>query len=345
MDFSIGDNQADYTKPLMSTVDNGENIVLTNLDNMQTYPAMYDVQHEGLLNDCTSSDSVGFHNYLGEDGHSWASQVCPQQNMDYFYVNNDFPVTGDDLTYCSQHDYPYSSSMHDSNPEFQKMLSANDLEEFGSNDEYDDATSPYSEGSELSSDCELLQAINMPHDLTELDNYVHLGTPSESLLTDHQPMNIDSVYHENQYTPLCTIKSEEPLSFDESSCDTDSSLEPSASNCSALEKIHTSSRKRVRGPKNWEFVIRLLNDNNFNPEVIRWEDKAASTFRFVNPAKVAQMWGQRSNKPNLTYDNFARGLRYHYKTGALNSVSDRQLVYRCGPKALEFLRKLSQKSS
>lgn len=70
-----------------------------------------------------------------------------------------------------------------------------------------------------------------------------------------------------------------------------------------------SSTLAVRGPKNWEFVIRLLLDISFNPGVIRWEDKADYTFRLVNPAAIAKMWGERANKPNLTYDNFARGLR------------------------------------
>ena len=61
-----------------------------------------------------------------------------------------------------------------------------------------------------------------------------------------------------------------------------------------------------RGPKNWEFLIRLLADPAYNPSLIRWENKEEATFRLVQPAKIAQMWGLRNDKPNLSYDNFAR---------------------------------------
>ncbi|CAL4112444.1 unnamed protein product, partial [Meganyctiphanes norvegica] len=95
-----------------------------------------------------------------------------------------------------------------------------------------------------------------------------------------------------------------------------------------------------REPKNWEFLIRLLVNPLANPKIIRWEDKEQATFRLVHPEVITQLWNARSTKPNVTYKNFARGLRYHYTTGALVSVSERQFVYGCGPKALEFLDKL-----
>lgn len=65
-----------------------------------------------------------------------------------------------------------------------------------------------------------------------------------------------------------------------------------------------------RGPKSWEFLIRLLADKRTNPALIRWEDEASATFRLTQPAIIAKMWGARSEKSNLTYVNFARGLRY-----------------------------------
>ncbi|XP_063592651.1 ETS-related transcription factor Elf-4-like [Penaeus indicus] len=112
-----------------------------------------------------------------------------------------------------------------------------------------------------------------------------------------------------------------------------------------LEKI-PSKRKRVRGPKNWEFLIRLLADKRTNPSLIRWEDESTATFRLVQPEKIAQMWSTRTpDSPPLTYNNFARGLRYHYSRGALQPVSEKQLVYRCGPKALQYLIDLRKGSS
>nr|XP_045596571.1 Friend leukemia integration 1 transcription factor-like [Procambarus clarkii]XP_045596572.1 Friend leukemia integration 1 transcription factor-like [Procambarus clarkii]XP_045596573.1 Friend leukemia integration 1 transcription factor-like [Procambarus clarkii]XP_045596574.1 Friend leukemia integration 1 transcription factor-like [Procambarus clarkii]XP_045596575.1 Friend leukemia integration 1 transcription factor-like [Procambarus clarkii] len=111
----------------------------------------------------------------------------------------------------------------------------------------------------------------------------------------------------------------------------------------SLKKISTK-RKRDRGPKSWEFLMRLLADEATNPSVIRWEDEAAATFRLVQPQEIARMWGTRSCKPNLTYNNFARALRYHYSTKYLTKVSERQLVYGCGHEALKFLAKLKNQS-
>ncbi|CAL4112448.1 unnamed protein product, partial [Meganyctiphanes norvegica] len=105
------------------------------------------------------------------------------------------------------------------------------------------------------------------------------------------------------------------------------------------KKISTTSRARERGPKNWEFLIRLLLDPRANPKLIRWEDEAKGTFRLVRPEIITSMWNAKSPK-KLSYDNFARGLRYHYKTGALFKVGDRQLVYGCGPKAVELINQI-----
>lgn len=142
----------------------------------------------------------------------------------------------------------------------------------------------------------------------------------------------------------------------------------------------------VRGPKSWEFLVRLLADQRSNPSLVRWEDEASATFRLMQPGIIAQMWAKRSSdKPHLSYNNFARGLRwavllpssggsalylvgyhahcnlrrypvdqsdkhviyfyrYHYSTGALEPVSERQLVYRCGPSALQYLKELKEQS-
>lgn len=108
-----------------------------------------------------------------------------------------------------------------------------------------------------------------------------------------------------------------------------------------LAHMNTSSRRRSRGPKNWEFIARLLVDSSSNPSLVQWVDEGKYTFKFNRPQQIAIMWGQRSTKKEqLTYDNFARGLRYHYKTGALIPVQERQLVYRCGQKMQEFISAL-----
>ncbi|CAL4124891.1 unnamed protein product, partial [Meganyctiphanes norvegica] len=108
-------------------------------------------------------------------------------------------------------------------------------------------------------------------------------------------------------------------------------------------KVAVSSKRLERKPKNWEFLIRLLADHRANPKLIRWEDEAKGTFLLVKPQIITDLWNSKTKKTKISYHNFARGLRYHYKTGALFNVGDRQLVYGCGPKAVEFLRKSKQR--
>lgn len=65
-----------------------------------------------------------------------------------------------------------------------------------------------------------------------------------------------------------------------------------------------------RGPKSWEFLMRLLVDPKTNPSLVKWEDEEEGTFRLTQPTLVAKLWGARSNKQYLSYVNFARGIRY-----------------------------------
>ena len=113
------------------------------------------------------------------------------------------------------------------------------------------------------------------------------------------------------------------------------------SNDPLLTKISTTKRKRVRGPKSWEYLLRLLRDPSTNPSLIRWENEKEGIFRLVKPDAIAVRWGKRTGKhftDMLSYENFARGLRYHYVTGALSAVSERCFVYKFGPKAEKALK-------
>ncbi|XP_064121606.1 ETS-related transcription factor Elf-3-like [Macrobrachium nipponense] len=115
-------------------------------------------------------------------------------------------------------------------------------------------------------------------------------------------------------------------------------LLPSDGSEELFTRIPSTRKSRKRGPKSWEFLYRLLSNPEYNPSLIRWEDPTTATFRLVQPETIAQMWGTRNEQPNLSYNNFARSLRYHYKSGILIQVSDRQLVYRFGEIALENIR-------
>lgn len=112
-----------------------------------------------------------------------------------------------------------------------------------------------------------------------------------------------------------------------------------------LKRVQSNAHgKRFRGPKAWEFLARLLKDPSTNGNIIRWEDEENMVFRLVNPNEIARRWGSRQvkNSKCRSYENFARSLRYHYSTGALASVSERQLVYKFGPKAIKVLQEYDE---
>ena len=44
-------------------------------------------------------------------------------------------------------------------------------------------------------------------------------------------------------------------------------------------------------------------------------------FQLNNPEMVAQMWGQRKNKPTMNYEKLSRALRYYYDGDMIAKVS------------------------
>ncbi|XP_045596576.1 ETS-related transcription factor Elf-3 isoform X1 [Procambarus clarkii] len=111
----------------------------------------------------------------------------------------------------------------------------------------------------------------------------------------------------------------------------------------ALDSLTTDSRGRMRGPIVWEFLVRLLENPDSNPSLVMWENQHLATFRLVKPQLIARIWGTRLGNPDLTYNDFARTLRHHYKTRIILSSPDRQLVYGLGPKALQYFQQLRKR--
>ena len=60
----------------------------------------------------------------------------------------------------------------------------------------------------------------------------------------------------------------------------------------------------------WQFLLELLTDKECR-EVIQWLGDEGE-FKLNNPELVAQMWGQRKNKPTMNYEKLSRALRYYY---------------------------------
>jgi len=64
-------------------------------------------------------------------------------------------------------------------------------------------------------------------------------------------------------------------------------------------------------PHLWKFMRALLDDAAYNPEYIRWENKAEGVFRIVpgQSKYVARLWGDKKRNKTMTFDKLSRSLR------------------------------------
>lgn len=51
-------------------------------------------------------------------------------------------------------------------------------------------------------------------------------------------------------------------------------------------------------------------------------------FKLSNPDAVAQLWGERKNKPTMNYEKLSRALRYYYEGDMISKVPGKRFVYR-----------------
>lgn len=73
-----------------------------------------------------------------------------------------------------------------------------------------------------------------------------------------------------------------------------------------------------RCPHVWQFCADLLDNDNFNPSIIKWLNKDKGIFKIVKPDKVADLWGAQKNRKSdkkMNYEKMARGMRYSRREG------------------------------
>lgn len=75
----------------------------------------------------------------------------------------------------------------------------------------------------------------------------------------------------------------------------------------------------------WQFLLELLTDKDCR-EVIQWVGDDGE-FKLNNPEMVAQMWGQRKNKPTMNYEKLSRALRYYYDGDMIAKVTINYLMW------------------
>ncbi|XP_047489748.1 ETS homologous factor-like isoform X1 [Penaeus chinensis] len=345
---------------------NIDNLYHTYLGSMDTFPAAYSGSENystGQLNlQCQSLhdrtarqrgahletfQNVSVSDWRGEECAAWASSVCRRRGLDQNAVDlcSFRTLSGSLVLQFSLQDF-CSLVGDDVGRLFYKDLRAQ-VKRQGADyleDQGEGNSSIFSADSNAAQDDDSWTYTK--DDFQALDNYILEDTwdPQSDSLQDLDlqeqfvPIKYDEYPAQPQHPHMPQGHHHEPLTLQS---DTASSY-PSPADSDVFKKIPTNTRRRERGPKSWEFLVRLLADSRTNPSVIRWEDEVDATFRLTQPDSIARMWGARSGKPSLSYVNFARGLRYHYNTGALEAVSERQLVYRCGPKALQYLKQLKQ---
>lgn len=68
----------------------------------------------------------------------------------------------------------------------------------------------------------------------------------------------------------------------------------------------------------WQFLLELLGDKS-RRSVIQWVGTEGE-FKLNDPETVAQMWGERKNKPKMNYEKLSRALRYYYHDGMIAKV-------------------------
>jgi len=96
--------------------------------------------------------------------------------------------------------------------------------------------------------------------------------------------------------------------------------------------------KRQRPPRLYEFLILLLQKSHY-ASYASYKDKSLGIFEIHEPEKVADLWQQVKNRQSnhkMTYDKFARAIRWYYKEDIMNKTNARY-TFQFSTKTLEAI--------
>ena len=99
----------------------------------------------------------------------------------------------------------------------------------------------------------------------------------------------------------------------------------------------------------WQFCSDLLDNDNYNPFIIKWLNKEKGIFKIVKPDQVATLWGAQKNRKTdkkMNYEKMARGMRYSRREGFFKKLDKeknkpneygKQLVFQFSEKVIKNL--------
>jgi hypothetical protein len=89
--------------------------------------------------------------------------------------------------------------------------------------------------------------------------------------------------------------------------------------------VHDVEMNRLRSPLIIEYLVLLLNNPRYN-SYASFTNRAEGLFRIDQPERVAALWqqvkGRQSSSP-MTYDKFARAIRWCYTRGTMIKTQTR----------------------
>ena len=93
-------------------------------------------------------------------------------------------------------------------------------------------------------------------------------------------------------------------------------------------KVHDVEKNSLRSPLIIEYLVLLLNNPRYS-SYASFTNRAEGIFRIDQPQKVAALWqqvkGRQSNNP-MTYDKFARAIRWCYTKGTMIKTQTRHTL-------------------
>jgi hypothetical protein len=100
--------------------------------------------------------------------------------------------------------------------------------------------------------------------------------------------------------------------------------------------ITDKNSNRQRPPRLYEFLILLLKKEHY-ASYASYKDKSQGIFEVHQPEKVANLWQQVTNRQShnrMTYDKFARAIRWYYKDDIMKKTNTRH-TFQFSPKTLQ----------